>query len=162
MKKYLDTFNQIILPLRKNYSGSNVYIGGSAALKLHGLTLNREINDLDIVILNSTNQQADYLESIKFFNTPVNEKYPNGNTCLRFVKDNLVLNVLLDRKENFAQFNEDDLLYYSYQELFYKVCPVSMIMEAKRKYIKERTEGNYVRQKDMLDFIDLKNSNFNY
>ena len=159
MQKYLKTFKKLIEPL----GTSNVVIGGALSLKAHGLNMNREAEDMDLIIFDPTPQQINYIKSFEFFSMPRDLPF-NVNSynqrSFKFQKDGLIIDILISKIPV-----PENLLYYNFDGTFYKVQSVSGTIDAKRSYYYERNENDktskYVRNKDVEDFIDLKNSNFN-
>lgn len=148
----------------------NLVIAGVNALKLHGLKMSREANDLDIVLFQPTKKQLDFLRSMSFFEHKSrefqsatgeklqDENYPIDNLILKFKKDNYMLDIILS-KEPTPEF----LLSYKFKDTDYKIQNIALNIEAKNSYSVRNSDGlkYYRRVKDMIDFQDLKNSNFN-
>jgi len=141
LNKYLDTFS----PILEKLDSTNVRLGGTLILKLHGLNFSRPIGDLDVIITNPTTTQWDYLKDIEFFQS--DESYSNQYN-FKFKKENLHLNILLIENHN------DDLgnLFYTHGGKMYRIISIAEIINAKKKYS---------RSKDISDFLLLKNENFN-
>lgn len=181
--EYLETFAGIL----KNIDGDNVVIGGTHALKLHGIKMSRPAADLDIILFQPSQHQLQFLDSIRMFNVladtsftnrhhkdseyPIEKVklmkfkqkmkyYPNEELALDIIQTHLPLpgGLLLHLFEPYNTNREFKKLY--------RVNSVSNIIEAKMNYTfeKKNEEGlkQYIRQKDVIDIMDLKNSNFNY
>ena len=157
--------------LIRSIDDTNIVIGGMHALKLNGLKMNREPNDLDLIIYNPTTKQQDVIKSIKLFET----SRPNltyftdthqtnkGQKSYKFEKNGFVLDILIEDKET-----PKNLLLYKLASFDLRIQSVSNVIDAKNSYRHTehgRAHGvfgpEYVREKDMIDLFDLKNSNFN-
>lgn len=147
LNNYLDVFKIIIDDLTElSPSTKNVRLGGSLILKLHGLKFSRPIGDLDIIITNPTEKQKDYLRALKFFNCE-DDGYVN-ETNYKFKKNGFVLNVLVVDPYTIPTTP----IYYNYNNTYYGVVSVDEVIAAKKRYN---------RNKDISDFLLLKNENFN-
>jgi len=156
MEQYLKTFKQLIQPL----GTQNVVIGGTIALKAHGLIMSREATDLDLIIFNPTEKQKAYIESMKFFEIE-NRNIPQHvyQKSFKFKKANLTIDILIQESEV-----PQGLLYAEFEGTFYKVQSIKNTIDAKRSYCLYGSIGGnvkYIREKDVKDFEDLKSSNFN-
>lgn len=147
LNNYLDVFKIIIDDLTElSPSDPNVRLGGSLILKLHGLKFSRPIGDLDIIITNPTEKQKDYLRALKFFNYE-DDGYVN-ETNYKFKKNGFVLNILV--VDPYKEYITP--MYYKYNGTYYGVVSVDEVIAAKKRYN---------RNKDISDFLLLKNENFN-
>lgn len=151
----------------------NVVIAGAHALHLHGLILGRLPVDLDLAIYNPTGRQLNALKYWKYFDEI--QKRPQGDgpyteaniRAYKFKKGNYCLDLIIEHQTMVP----DDLLCIEYGGVYYKVQSVEGVMEAKRRCFFDRKPGSwgneepapvrFVRQKDILDYIELKNLNFN-
>lgn len=61
LEKILSKFQSVL----KIIFDTNIVVGGSAALKLHGLEIGREISDVDIIIYNPTPSQRLFLRLVE-------------------------------------------------------------------------------------------------
>jgi hypothetical protein len=166
---YIHTF-RVLLSRINDY---NVVLAGVNALKLHGLKMSRPANDLDVVIFKPTEKQISFLRDISVLQINENrfddsasmiqdENYPLGKIILKFKKDNLNLDII---------FSDDkvpeNLLYHKQiinnKIVEFKIQNITLNIEAKNSYSVRNEDGLrlYRRIKDMVDFQDLKNSNFN-
>jgi len=161
---YLDTFKPIIDQLS---TSKNIAIGGYQALKLHGLILNREPKDLDIIIFQPTQLQIAALSVLICFDIirdrPKDLKFENFK-AFKFKKNDIYLDVII------SNLPMENLLTFSCSAGDFKVNTIQGVIEAKASYKFRRNEETvdyaneiclYARAKDMLDFQQLKNINFN-
>ncbi len=139
------------------YFNSNITIIGTGALALHGLLLRREIEDLDIAILNPTKKQLELLEIYKdsslinnYPQPPKDQKY-NLKLKANSGKD-LFLNIMTYKKP------VDISLYFKKKRMYIGVGGIEDVMLAKLSY---REQGR-PREKDVLDVQYILNNNFNY
>ena len=147
LNNYLDVFQIIISDLTElSPSTKNVRLGGSLILKLHGLKFSRSIGDLDIIITNPTEKQKDYLKALRFFNYE-DDGYINENNY-KFKKNGFILNILVVDPYTLPTIP----MYYNYNNTYYGVVSINEIIDAKKRYS---------RNKDISDFLLLKNENFN-
>lgn len=187
---YLFTFRNFL----SRINGNNVVLAGVNALKLHGLKMSREANDLDVVIFNPTEKQMSFLRDVSmlsssnkngnFWRDPSgcekiqDENYPLDNIILKFKKDDLNLDVILEQSPTpsgllFHRIYVDEHSYYettegrehftSLRKLEFKIQNIALNIEAKNSYAVRNQDGlkHYRRIKDAIDLQDLKNSNFN-
>lgn len=157
VEHYLKTFKELLIHLKDE---NNFIIGGIWALKLHGLIVSRETNDLDLVIYNPTPKQLQVLKALKFFeyHGSSSDEYnisriaEEDRRSFKFKKNDLIIDILLDYDRDFNPNN-----YLSYKD--FNIQSIEKVMEAKRKY--RANDQKYVREKDVIDFLTLKNENFN-
>jgi hypothetical protein len=147
LNKYLNTFQIIIDDLTKLSSNTNVRLGGSLILKLHGLNFSRLIGDLDLIITNPNEKQKDYLKALSFFSYKDHTNYKDEFNY-KLKKNNLVLNIL----ETDSPLLPITPMFYYYENKYYNVVSINEIINAKKRYN---------RSKDISDFLLLKNENFN-
>lgn len=160
LAKHLDVFASLIATVQ----GDNVAIGGWHSLALHGLNMSRQTKDLDIVIFSPTKEQIAALESVKFFKVVRKDDNPDHNypiaqcDSVQFCKGGLTVDFLLEPNKP----TPEDLLTYTYNGVSYKVQSVQGTIDAKNSFTRKGDDGVPVpRLKDVLDFLDLKQSNFN-
>lgn len=160
---YLNTFEKIINLLR---SSDNVAIGGYQALKLHGLVLNREPSDLDIIIFQPTPKQIAVLKVLQCFDII---KRPRGLEfeeikAFKFKKHDMFMDIIISKQYM------PPLLSIQFDSGYFKVNSIMNVIEAKASYKFRRNEdgpdytnetNTYARAKDMVDLQQLKNINFN-
>jgi hypothetical protein len=147
LDQYLSTFELMLDELQTaSKNTNNVRLGGSMILKLHGLNFSRPSGDLDVIITNPTEEQKQYLKHLSFFDQN-DTSYPNEMNY-KFKKQNLCLNILL--VENFEEKIEN--VFYKHKDKYYNIVPIKEIINAKKRYN---------RSKDIIDFLLLKNENFN-
>ena len=166
--KYLENFHDII----ENLHDDNVVIAGTHALKIHGLIVNREPGDLDLVIFNPNPWQLTYLDSVyaRAVNNNAHPRYrgdgrPEDQRSIKFAEEDLetgaklYLDILIENNASVPA----DLLLYKYGNELYKIQNIALNIAAKRSYCPgDRDEMSlYARRKDMQDFQALKNDNFN-
>jgi len=165
MQNYLQTFKNFIQPLGTD----NVVIGGTLALKAHGLIMSREATDLDLIIFKPTDKQLEYIKLMSAFQKEFIDDEALKNPfsdyhrkSYKFKKNELIIDILLQDK-----FVPNDLLLFNFDGTYYKIQSVKNTIDAKRSYMFDnkydsRTgNSSYIREKDVKDFNDLKNSNFN-
>ena len=166
---FLATFSSAIDHLiEAGPKDTNVVIGGTCALIAHGLNVGREPNDLDVIIYRPSTEQLRYLDSIRLFSL----KHSTGTGAdltgdlhlrsLKFKKNGLILNILFERDKAKPSF----LLRFWDAGASYKIQDIASVIEAKNSYILQpHTTGltgeRYARVKDLFDFQQLKNLNFN-
>jgi len=146
---YLDQFNLILKELKNRgpVGTSNVKLGGSLMFKVHGLNFSRNVDDLDIIITNPTEEQKQYFNLIKAFSI-LKGDYDYETTNFKFVKDGLTLNILVIN--DYIDENPYKT-YYKYKSIYYEVVSINEIIKAKKRYN---------RLKDRNDFELLKKENF--
>ncbi len=137
--KYLKTFHDEIWKMDKG----NLVIGGIHALKLHGLNIEREPGDCDIVVYAPHIEQEEFLESL--VNNGKADDSDEPYRSYKLIKDGLTLDFLVEREKCLPH----DLLMY--ENL--RVQSVRGVIEAKSEY-----KG---REKDIEDCKNLKHLNFN-
>lgn len=183
---YIDVFEDILVKLQE--LGGNVVLAGSQILEVHGLDLNRTVDDLDIVLYDITDEQKKFIDilaqtenvvgttspsaMVEFLKTK-DQKDPNDKTEVKEVSSI----IKIERPEGY-QLNilseigpvPDYCLKYVWNrgtgrpdrpvQLIFDVQPIHRIISAKRSYTYESTtRGKYVRLKDIVDFQQLR-SNF--
>lgn len=167
MENSLDHYLDEFWPEIKDFYGNNIVIGGSHALQLHGLSLGREPDDLDVIIYRPRSHQLNYL-STRGAGFEAHRNYPEKDD-INIVKDpsdirsykrkanGLTLNVLLDDRP----VPTDVLLYdYDRRNIHLKINNIRTIIEAKSNYVFGE-DGCYMRRKDAEHLTLLKNHNFN-
>lgn len=159
IQKYLKTFQ----PLLNLLAGDNVALAGSISLRLHGLIVNREPGDMDIVIFSPTAAQLKVLADLSWLRIEGNKdsEYTSDNVIhcksLKFKKDDLVADVLLEPKKSMPP----DLLIYEFEGKYYRIQSIKNTIDAKRSFRHNRDSSIYIREKDVMDFEMLKRDNFN-
>lgn len=151
MNNHVKEFEKLLLAL----NGDNLVLAGSIALIEHGLIMSRLPLDLDVVIYQPNDKQKELLKAIYLvaLDNKVSE-YPFETTKqFKFLKNGFHCNILIEDK-----FVPVDLLYYQNNGVFYKIQNIKINMQAKMSF---KTKDGKYREKDLLDCIDLKNSNFN-
>ena len=150
LDKYLEVFHKILDDLKELSfttpdGSSNVKLGGSLILKLHGLNFSRKSDDLDVIINNPTDKQKDYIKAISNFR--VDETAYFSTTKYKFKKDDLYLNILISN-----QPQNEGCLKYKWCQNYYDINSINEVIRAK---------VTYGRSKDITDLLLLKNENFN-
>lgn len=170
----VDTLRDLLLnakPILDQLSDSNIVIGGSQALKIHGLEIGRDSQDLDIIIYEPTAKQYETLKAFDVFSDrtslsnmdyEVDENSPRRS--FKFRLNGREIDILIEHTPC-----PKEVLYYMMEvsamhSLMIKVQSINKVIAAKRSYRLRRDEGlgQYSRTKDFLDFQNLKNLNFNY
>jgi hypothetical protein len=152
IQKFLPTFEALLSAL----NGDNMVLAGSAALISHGLTMSRQPEDLDVVIYQVTPEQTKVLKSLHLLAMPEpgQSEYPfEATEQFKFQRGGLIVNILLEKAAT-----PDDLLCYPYQGRLFKVQGIAYNMQAKMSF---RSKAGQHRMKNVMDALDLKNSNFN-
>lgn len=150
LDKYLEVFHKILDDLKELSfttpdGSSNIKLGGSLILKLHGLQFSRKSDDLDVIINNPTDKQKDYIKAMSNFRVDDTKYFSIVN--YKFKKEGLYLNILLANNPV-----NGGGLKYKWSHNYYEVNSVLEIIQAK---------VSYGRPKDLSDLILLKNENFN-
>jgi len=145
----------VIYPLyeKLNQNANNVLIGGSLALQLHGLNLDKKPEDIDLVIYKPTPHQEEILDLISLIvpNPTSRDKYTRRSYKINL--GSITLDILVEKHVNIPE----NLLYYKYQDsIFIKIQSIEKVMEARRSY-NELT----LRKKDVVSSQKLKELNFN-
>lgn len=160
---YLNTFEQIIKALN---TSDNIAIGGYQALKLHGLTLNRQPSDLDIIIFQPTPRQLSTLKVLQCFDCIKRPRDIDFEQikAFKFKKHDMFMDVIISKDPI------GPLLLFNHDTGSFKVNSIFEVVHAKASYKFRRNEdgpdytnetNTYARAKDMVDFQQLKNINFN-
>lgn len=138
-------------------------IGGSTALKLHGLNFSREVSDLDIIIYSPTVEQTIYLSELGKLHMKEGSIYLNRKVIKvehkSFLRKVYKMDIIIENKPT-----PKNLLFVDIFNHKVKVQSISNIVEAKSSYVKFldfRGSSEYYSKKDIFDLLDLKNSNFN-
>lgn len=160
---YLNTFEQIIKALN---TSDNIAIGGYQALKLHGIALNRQPSDLDIIIFQPTPRQLATLKVLQCFDCikrPRDIDFEHIK-AFKFKKHDMFMDVIISKD------SIGPLLSFNHDTGNFKVNSIFEVVRAKASYKFRRNEdgpdysnetNTYARAKDMIDFQQLKNINFN-
>jgi negative regulator of genetic competence, sporulation and motility len=145
-EKTLDVFKNILNTLNIE---ENLVLGGSTALRLHGINTKRVPEDVDIILFCPTIKQFNFLKSIEDFSDFTQDKGYEQVYKFRKVKDNktFTLDILI---EHYAV--PRNLLLLKRGKLLIKVQDIDSIIAAKSRY---------GRDKDLKDMLDMKNLNFN-
>lgn len=135
---------------------SNMVIGGSHALLLHGLDIGRDTDDFDVVIYEPTMDQLKYLAD-KIHTGEMKESIEESSDNTRSCKvecNGATIDFLIERNTCMPA----DLLLVHHSGITLFVQSVYRVIDAKRSYTNE--DGMF-RQKDVDDCKLLKNANFN-
>lgn len=159
LEKSVSVFSYILTKL----NGPNMVIGGSTALKLHGLVFSREVNDLDIIIYSPTIEQTEELGRLSKLYPKENSTYLDSKVIKvihkSFLKRTYKLDIIVENEST-----PKVLLFVDVFNHKVKVQSISNIVKAKSSYIKHldsRGSSEYYPKKDISDLLNLKNSNFN-
>lgn len=169
LKNTLGVFSETLLRLYR--TGDNFVIGGSSALRLHGLELGRESSDVDIIIYRPTKGQEKVLNSLRLSNSISNpmfgtksmDEYRTRVIKLQSKKlfgKNYKIDIIISEEEM-----PKDLLSVMIFDYPIKVQSIKNIIRAKASYTKQvdsRGSTQYISKKDATDFMNLKNLNFNF
>lgn len=152
IEESLQSYLKIFWPLLLRLMDTNLVIGGSFALMIHGLKMRSNPEDLDIILYFPTEYQKKYLEAMRFFDqTPEGKEYKDvdNRRSYKFYKDGKQLNLVCwspkEKEDNLP------LLSFYYEGCNIKVQSIGTVIEAKKFYS---------REKDLQHFLDLKNLNF--
>ena len=155
-------------PLINNlWEDQNLRIGGGTALRLHGLVF-RKSNDVDIIVHRPTQRQRDIVKALEVFDEVVNyNTNKEDRHAWKFTKDGATLDIIFEEKTkdiNADEFNQKPELHINILGRWFPVQPVKRIIDAKASYIihDNNTRDERARKKDMVDFLNLKNDNFNF
>jgi hypothetical protein len=147
-------------------TGSNLVLGGSNALKLHGLETGRKSNDVDIIIYRPTTLQMTILNGLRtgsplFKEKAIDQGYPGRVVSLtaKLMGRSYKLDIILSDEKM-----PEDLLSIEFFKYPILVQSIKNIIEAKASYTKQvdtRGSQRYISEKDAVDLMTLKNLNFN-
>jgi len=160
---YIDIINSFKNLIQQLKQENNLVIGGTTALMFHGLIC-RSPSDLDIIIYKPTERQKNIITALLDFDSVCNYVTDiRDRRAFKFNKEGYVVDILLEKE---SHPNMDDLLLKSIDSNYYRIQSVQEIVKAKSKYVLHDNEGLskeclYVREKDLKDFLELKNNNFN-
>lgn len=133
-------------------------IGGSWALRLHGLNIEREPGDVDIILYSPTSQQISILrDNAKDLYTSEEEFLDNDvRRSYKFAKGGFLLNVLIEPDTP----EPPNLLNVTFNETRYLVQSITNIVAAKGSYTFIKDGKLHSRMKDVSDLAFMKNNNF--
>lgn len=170
INQYISKFEGLIDSLSAGVD--NVVLGGAHALYLHGLEMSRMAADLDLIIYKPTIGQEEILKIMSNFDMikfqRPEPRYPGERVvkAIKLKKDDFFMDIIIEEEPV-----PEGLLIHKYHCNEYKIQSISNTIAAKRSYIHNKkvstSDGHqndmeaYVRRKDIQDFIDLKNMNFN-
>lgn len=136
---------------------SNIVIGGSAALILHGLNLPRGCSDIDLIIYSPTKEQLDVIK-ILGIETSLNDSFGYaGKRVSKLSRDGIKIDIIVAETTPVPENLSFIMLNFS----LLKIQSVQGVIDAKNSYSQERESQLYIRGKDLIDLIELKNNNFN-
>lgn len=158
----------------------NVVIGGKCALKLHGLNMSTKPSDLDIIVYAPSQAQYNILNSLREVNTiedrpsrAIETDY-DGVQSVKVIKIELADGSKMDiiKESEYHPDGTENLLRMTSKKTSWPIQSIRRVIEAKASYSfshgKKIGEGEteaelvkYMRAKDLIDFLDLKNLNFN-
>lgn len=162
-------FEEIIIKLEmtdateENLSpNTNLVLGGGAALSVMGVDVGSTINDIDIIVINPTKKQFEYLDSIKFFskiNKRANFEYGNSRV-LKFKSDLFNMDIILAK--DVPNPSKYTMLYRSGNTIL-RLNTITGILDAQRSYGWSVDDGNTksFRKKDVERNLQIKMLNFN-
>lgn len=162
MEKTLDRhIEEFQSEIRFILNNSQMVMGGSLILKLHGLNMGNWVpGDLDVIVFNPDSKAFDYIEGnldpADNYNVPDEEIHSYGVT-----RKDMTLNVIISK-----EVPPVNPLQYCYQDtpftqMYIPVNPINRIIEAKASYSVGKKD-QFLRKKDMLHLQALKNLNFNF
>ncbi len=141
LQNTLNEFNSYLESLK----GLNLVIGGSWALRLHGLILEKEPNDVDIVIYRPTPEQLTFLDSISMEQDEIRDDDHYEERSYKFTRNGFTIDFLLETERELPEI----ILSYN---LHLYVNSIEEILRARSRYM---------RDKDILDTDSLKKLNLN-
>ena len=146
IKDTLKVFKNTLDTLNKE---DNLVLGGSTALKLHGLNTKRNPEDLDVVLFSPTMEQYNFLKSIEDFSDFEQDEGYEQVYKFKKVMNNrtFTLDILIEQSAV-----PKNLLLLKMGNLLVKVQDIDNTIAAK---------CSYAREKDLKDLLDFKNLNFN-
>lgn len=146
--------------LTEKYHG-NVVIGGSAALILHGLSLSRPINDIDIILYNPKDEQLAVLNTLKAVDS-VNSSFGYGDRrVIKLLVNEVNVDIIVSHETLPSNLLLHPISSPQFKGLF--IQSIDEVIKAKISYTLDKDERQlniYRRTKDFADLLDLKNSNF--
>lgn len=155
--KYLDVFsNELLILATAAGEKSNLVIGGSLALQLHGLNLgNWHPEDLDIIIFEPTDDQRDKVEVLMkaacatdYLGEPFDKQEIRS---WKIEKNGWTMNVIYAFEPK-----PSDLLEW----MGFEINRIDNIIDAKLSY-SSGVKKDFLRRKDMWHLSVLKSNNFN-
>lgn len=160
LKKTLSAFLGTI----ETIYGDNLVLGGSHALKLHGLEFHREPSDVDLIIYRPTVTQAKFLELVQRNNGQKGDFLKNPDYRVRVTKfkspnGRYSLDIIISEEET-----PKNLLSLNLLDIDFKIQSVENIVKAKASYLHKvdgRGSSKFISQKDAIDLQNLKSLNFN-
>lgn len=183
LNDYIEEFGQMLVTLQHANDKPNVIIGGKWALWLHGLNMSEPPADLDIIIYNANPKQKRIFDSLRKEDQvkdrprrAVMDTDYEGGTTVKVIKLESNNGLLVDiiKEEDIHPDGIESLLTMKFGSLTIPIQSIRRVIEAKASYSfghsgtelpKEGGEPlklqKYMRAKDLIDFLDLKNLNFN-
>lgn len=140
--------NKVLRKL-KHLGNNNIVIGGTTALKLHGLILNKEPEDIDVIVYKPTKDQLKLIDVLKLFDDEICESIEYGRRSIKLNIDNALLNIVIEWHDS----KPSNLLSFKMDYLKLDIQSVENVFKAQRSYNK--------RKKDLESSIKLKELNFN-
>ena len=153
--RLIEEFAQTIKFLREEKD--NVIIGGAAALKMHGLEIGREVDDLDVIIYSPTENQKRILDTLELISKTKYYGPEENRRTIKIENNKLVLNIIKE-----AGGVPRNLLSVNFRNSSILIQSISNVIKAKVGYTMNYDDGTYMRAKDMKDLVILKNLNFNF
>lgn len=149
MKDLIKVFFEILVKL----NGDNLVLSGGSAIQAHGLNF-RSPSDLDVSIYRPTKEQEAVLDTISALtfrdHDGIETSYTNdGKKLYKFYINSCWMDILIEKDSE----PDNGLLLYEHRGIMFKVQSIRNIIAAKSRY---------KRDKDLMDFMNLKNNNFNY
>lgn len=149
--------NEVIINL-KSYSESvydkNVVLGGSVALKKHGLKLPFPPGDFDIIVYSPSKKQLEFIHDNFLDDSEYDEIEDEDNKCRSFNqcdKSGKSINILIEYNKKVP----DNLLFDS--EFNLPVNSIENIIEAKISYSRSKDNEQIIQLKELNFPINKKN-----
>lgn len=143
----LNKFEKFLALLNTN---DNIVIGGTVALKLHGLHIGREVDDLDVIIFSPSFEQEKVLEMLDELSST--KYYGPTKRTLRLKSGEFELNIIKatgQKPTNLLRFGN------------FEINNVDEVFAAKSTYTSLRSGTKVCRVKDMEDALAMKSLNSN-
>ena len=153
MKATKEKLNKIsnLLKILTESNNNNIVIGGSAALLFHGLNLDKQPEDFDIIIYNPTQLQYEKLETFELF-TLQNQVPSSTRRSYKMRINDVLVDILIEKNLSLPE----NLLKIEVENRLYFIQSINNIIAARKTYC-----NPLPRLKDLVSCIKLKEKNFN-
>lgn len=153
MKATKEKLNKIsnLLKILTESNNNNIVIGGSAALLFHGLSLDKQPEDFDIIIYSPTLFQYEKLKTFELFTLP-NQVPSSSRKSYKMRINDVLVDILIEKKLSLPE----NLLKIEVENHLYFVQSINNIIAARKTYC-----NPLPRLKDLVSCTKLKEKNFN-